>query len=65
MDNQALTDLAYLTLAQAAQRIGVSVPTLRRRILAGTLPAILFAGKYLIRPTDLEALITGKREVVA
>ena len=60
MDRRDPIEKQYLTLMQAAQQVGVSPHTLRRRILAGTLPAVLFAGRYLIRPADLDALIAGK-----
>ncbi len=48
----------YVTIAQAAARIGVSPDTIRRRITEHkTLPAVKFAGKYLIAVSDLEAML--------
>ena len=47
----------YLTIPEAAARLGVSTDTVRRRIKSGTLPAGLFAGKYRIRVEDVDALV--------
>jgi len=48
------TDIAkFLTLFEAAVVSGVSVKTLRRRVLDGTIPAVLLAGKYRIREDHL------------
>ncbi len=50
----------YLTLPEASRRLGVSVDTLRRRVKAGRLPAVLFAGKYRIRAEDLDELVRSE-----
>lgn len=49
---------AFISLAAAADMLGISVHTLRRRIAAGELPAFR-TGKRIIRvrPTDLEKLL--------
>jgi excisionase family DNA binding protein len=47
----------YLTIPEAAVRLGVSPDTVRRRIKSGTLPAGLFAGKYRLRVEDVDALV--------
>ena len=44
----AVTTQQYESLAQAAQRTGLSTRTLRRRIAAGLLPAFV-AGRRTIR----------------
>ncbi|MER6936173.1 helix-turn-helix domain-containing protein [Nocardioides sp. NPDC127514] len=46
----------YLSLADAADHVGQSVKTLRRRIAAGTLPAYRFGPRCIrVRLSDLEA----------
>lgn len=46
----------YLTLPDAADYVGQSVKTLRRRIAAGTLPAYRFGPRSIrVRLADLEA----------
>ena len=45
----AVTTQQYESLAQAAQRTGLSTRTLRRRIAAGLLPAFV-SGRRTIRP---------------
>lgn len=58
------SDLAtFLTIPEAAVRLGVSPDTVRRRIKAGVLPAGVFAGKYRIRVEDVDGLV--KPEAVA
>lgn len=47
----------FLTIPEAAVRLGVSADTIRRRIRTGELPAHLFARKYRIAVDDLDALI--------
>ncbi|SFB98975.1 DNA binding domain-containing protein, excisionase family [Nocardioides terrae] len=50
----------YLSLTDAAEIVGQSVKTLRRRISAGTLPAYRFGPRSIrVRFNDLEA--TGHR----
>lgn len=56
------TDTAkFVTLFEASVLTGVSVKTLRRRVLDGTIPAILLAGKYRIREDHLHGWIAGMR----
>jgi len=57
--SQARTgDLAtFLTIPEAAARLGVSPDTIRRRIKSGALPAGKFAGAYRVRVTDVDALV--------
>lgn len=47
----------FLTIYEAALRIGVSPDTIRRRVKSGELPAALFAGKYRIAVDDLDAMV--------
>jgi excisionase family DNA binding protein len=52
------SDLAtFLTIPEAAVRLGVSPDTVRRRIKSGVLTAGVFAGKYRIRVEDVDALV--------
>jgi len=49
------TPIQYLTLAEAAQLMSVSVKTLRRRIADGTIPAYRCGRRVIrIRVDDLE-----------
>lgn len=50
----------YETLAQAADRTGLSKHTLRRRIAAGDLPAFR-SGRRIVRvkPQDVDALLVS------
>lgn len=50
----------FLTIPEAAVRLGVSSDTIRRRIRTGELKAHLFARKYRIAASDLDALVRGK-----
>lgn len=47
----------WITIPQAALRVGVSADTIRRRVKSGELPASLFAGAYRIRIADLEEMV--------
>ena len=49
--------MEYLTIPEAAARLGVSQDTIRRAIKGGTLPAVLIARRYRIRPDDLGRLV--------
>ena len=54
------TDMAqqYETLAEAAERTGISQRTLRRRIAAGDLPAFVSGRRILrVRPQDVDELL--------
>lgn len=55
------TDIAErLTIPEAARLLGVSDDTIRRRIKAGLLPAILVAGKFRIRQADLDEMVRSE-----
>ena len=59
--DRAATDGALLSVAQAAQHLGVTGPTVRAYIRSGYLPAVAVGPggrKYGIRPADLEAVLT-------
>ncbi len=48
----------YETLAEAAERTGISQRTLRRRIAAGYLPAFVSGRRILrVRPQDVDELL--------
>lgn len=53
-DAPTATEPQYLTLPEAARRLGVSIDTLRRRVKDGTLPHIFLARKYRIRTDHLD-----------
>ena len=44
----------YLDLVEAARLLGIHPQSLRRLIKQKKVPAVLFAGKYLIERTSLE-----------
>jgi len=49
---------SFISLSQAAEMLNISVPTLRRRIAAGELPAFRSGRRIIrIRTTDLERLL--------
>jgi excisionase family DNA binding protein len=49
---------AFISLTQAAEMLNISVPTLRRRIAAGELPAFRSGRRIIrIRVSDLEAIL--------
>lgn len=50
----------FLTIPEAAVRLGVSSDTIRRRIRTGELRAHLFARKYRIALADLDAMVRGE-----
>ncbi|MCA0295446.1 MAG: helix-turn-helix domain-containing protein [Actinobacteria bacterium] len=48
----------YESLAQAAERTGISRKTLRRRIASGQLPAFSSGRRILrVRPEDVDAML--------
>ena len=56
MDATARSTTTYVSLVEAAQILGQSVKTLRRRIAEGTLPAYRFGPRSVrVRLQDLEA----------
>ena len=48
-----------LTLQQAADRLQISMSTIRRLIKAGKLQAVRIGRNLRVRPADLEAYITA------
>ena len=49
---------AFISLSQAAEMLNISVPTLRRRIAAGELPAFRSGRRIIrIRVSDLERIL--------
>jgi excisionase family DNA binding protein len=50
-----------LSIAQAAEQLGVSEKTIRRAIERGDLVAYQPARRILIRPADLDAYLESKR----
>lgn len=60
--NPGTSELArFITIPEAATRLGCSPATIRRRIKDKELPAVLFAGRYRIDLADLDALIDRAR----
>lgn len=57
---RTLDPKSYLTIPEAALRVGVSPDTIRRRVKSGALPAGFFAGKFRIRVEDLDELIRSE-----
>jgi len=56
------TDYANrVTIIEAARLLGVSDDTIRRRIKAGALPALIIAGKFRIDPADLDAMVRAEQ----
>jgi excisionase family DNA binding protein len=58
----------YLTVPEVAMRLGVSAPTVRRKIAAGQLPAIQLDGPHSsirVSRRELEAWLYGEREAGA
>lgn len=52
----------YVGLDEAATYLGISLPTIRRRIADGTIPAYKVAGSALrVRISDLEKLVQPVR----
>ena len=49
-----------LTLAEAADHLGVHYMTVYRYVRTGLLPATKFGGSWLISPTDLETVKRGR-----
>lgn len=45
----------YLTLTEAAERLGISRQTVERRIAAGELSGRRIAGRLVVRRTSVEA----------
>jgi len=51
-----------INLAQAAEVLGVSIPSVRRLIWAGTLPIVRFNRRLLIDLRDLDRLIDQAKD---
>ncbi len=64
-----MDETRYLTAAEVAERLGISLRTVRRRIADGTLPAVRIGGAVRVPASALEVAepetSTGAREVVA
>ena len=52
-----------LTLPDAAEILGLSLKTLRRRVAAGDLPVIRDGRLVRVHPNDLERYIAARRTV--
>jgi excisionase family DNA binding protein len=50
-----MDEARYLTAAEAAERLGISLRTVRRRIADGTLPAVRIGGSVRIPVSAIEA----------
>lgn len=58
MNTQKQTWPAYESLAQASQRTGLSIRTLRRRIADGSLPAYRNGPRVIrVKPVDVDRLL--------
>lgn len=51
---------SLLTLPEAAQYLGISEDTIRRRIKSDRLPAVFLAGKYRISQADLDLMVSRR-----
>ena len=51
-----------VSLAEAAEVLGLSVASIRRLVRAGTLPAVRLTRRLRIDVRDLDTLITGSKE---
>jgi excisionase family DNA binding protein len=47
----------YLTIAEAAQRIGINERTYRRRVEEGVLPAARFGGRLIVPAALLDEIV--------
>ena len=54
-------DSEYLTLEQAAARLGCSLTTIWRRMKAGELPNTRIFGRLVVCPSDVDALEYPKK----
>ena len=54
-----------LSIPEASSQLNIHRGTLYRLIKAGELPIVKIAGRTLIRPSDLDALIAGNVRSVA
>lgn len=50
-----------LSIGTTAERLSVSLPTVRRWIKAGALPAYKLGGQVRIKPADIDALLEASR----
>lgn len=55
--------MRLLTLPDAAELLGLSLKTLRRRVAAGDLPVIRDGRLVRVHPNDLERYIAARRSV--
>lgn len=51
----------YITLEQAAARLGCSLTTIWRRMKAGKLPTTRIFGRLVVLPTDVDAIEYPKK----
>jgi len=59
--NRAMTMPQLLSIAETADRLGVSPKTVRRQIAAGDLPAHRIGRRVLIDPRDLDLFLFDRR----
>jgi excisionase family DNA binding protein len=55
IETSGMDEVHYLTAAEAAERLGISLRTVRRRIADGTLPAVRIGAAVRIPASALEA----------
>src|SRR5450759_1088050 len=54
-----MDETTYLTAAQAAARLGISLRTVRRRIADGSLPSVKIGGAVRVPASALEPPVAG------
>ncbi len=59
MSETTQTPPRLLSIPEASSHLNIHRGTLYRIIKAGSLPIVKIAGRTLIRPSDLDALIAG------
>jgi excisionase family DNA binding protein len=68
MSTFAKPESEFLSIAEVAMELGVSAPTVRRKIAAGQLPAVQLGGPHSsirVSRRELEAWLYGEREAGA
>jgi excisionase family DNA binding protein len=61
MTSSNLNTVRFLTIHETAERLGVSIETVRRRVNAGELRVIRDGRIIRIHPDDLESYIAARR----
>ena len=61
MSTQTTSGESLVPIADAAQRLGRSVWTLKRRHAEGHLPAVIDGGRWLIHESFIEAVLASAR----